>query len=388
MADRRIVIGAGVDALRAAAELAATGAAVTLVLEPGTAREDPVSRTSTRGITLGGRVARLPMRRRDLVTLLGDAAPSVLASYTRARLERLRRKLEGMGIEERTYEDWVVRRMGPAAHDLLYAAYARHRFGAATNELSVSVARIHHGAPSVSAPHEPRESPDVEIRSGSVRALALEDGRVRGIELVDGSIACEPPVWIARSPAIVARWLGEALDPALRVDAQRLVADTVVRVELAGVAAHLPDELHVLDRDTPFFRSRRTERGTTFDARVPAETTVDEAATVDAVVAVARRFGSFSSAGARVDVRTDAAPRWLAGTHARLRRVLVAWDSLGIAGVGRAGAMSLVDPATEAAFAKALAEGRFDQRELHRQLLDPPVRAHDLDASLLRFVER
>jgi hypothetical protein len=81
-------------------------------------------------------------------------------------------------------------------------------------------------------------------------------------------------------------------------------------------------------------------------------------------------------------------PRWLAGTHARLRRVLAAWSSLGITGVGRSGTMSLVDRATRIAFARALARDEADQRELHRRLLDPPVRADDLDASLLRFVER
>ena len=385
MSDARIVVGAGPDALDAAAELAATGAAVTLVLEPGSPRLDPTESVATRGVALDGRVAPLPMRKRDLVRLLGDAAPGVLADYARARLARRRRQLAGVGIEERTYEDWVRRRMGTAAHDLLYAAYAERRFGAPTPDLSVSVARLHHGgsASAEVAPADPVQMRSVEVRSGSVRRLVVDGGRVRRIELDDGSIDCDG-LWIARSPATVAHWLDDALDPALRVDAQRLVADTAVRVVLAG---DVPlDEIHALDRDVPFFLVRRAADGAAFHVRAPGP--VDESAMVDAVSVAAAKLGSFSTHDARVEVVADAEPRWLAGTHARLRRVLAAWSSLGIIGVGRSGTMSLVDRATRIAFAHALARDEADQRELHRRLLDPPVRADDLDASLLRFVER
>ena len=383
MSDARIVVGAGPDALDAAAELAATGAAVTLVLEPGAPRAEPIEPVATRGVALDGRVAALPMRKRDLVRLLGEGAPGLLADYARARLARRRRQLEGIGIEERTYEDWVRRRMGAVAHDLLYAAYATRRFGAPTHELSVSVARLHHGARPEPTPADPADARGVEVRFGSVRRLVVEAGRVRRIDLDDGSIDCDG-VWIARSPATVAGWLGEALDPGLRVDTQRLVADTAMRVVLAG---EVPlDEVHVLDRDAPFFRVRRTGEGAAFHVR--AHGPVDETTIVDTVAAAAGKLGSFSSEGARVEVVTDAEPRWLAGTHARLRRVLAAWSALGIAGVGRSGTMSLVDRATRIAFARALARSEADQRELHRQLLDPPVRSDDLDASLLRFVER
>jgi hypothetical protein len=385
MSDARIVVGAGPDALDAAAVLAAAGAAVTLVLEPGAPRLETTKPASTRGVAVDGRVAPLPMRKRDLVRLLGEAAPGVLAHYALARLASRRRQLEGVGIEERTYEDWVRRRMGAAAHDLLYASYAEHRFGAPTQELSVSVARLHHGARPQPARADRVDPRGVEIRVGSVRRLVVEAGRVRRIELDDGTLDCDG-LWIARSPATIAHWLGDALDPALRVDAQRLVADSAVRVALAG---DVPlDEIHVLDRDAPFFRVRRTESAVAFHVRVPQGTAVDESAIVDAVSAAAAKLGSFSAQGARVDVVADAAPRWLVGTHARLRRVLAAWSALGIAGVGRSGTMSLVDRATEIAFARALAHGEADQRELHRRLLDPPVRVDDLDASLLRFVER
>jgi len=383
MSDARIVVGAGPDALDAAAELAATGAAVTLVLEPGSPRVDATESVATRGVVLDGRVASLPMRKRDLVRLLGDRAPTVLADYARARLARRRRQLAGVGIEERTYEDWVRRRMGAAAHDLLYAAYAERRFGAPTSELSVSVARLHHGAPPNPAHLDPADTRGVEIRSASVRRLAVEDGRVRRIDLDDGSIDCDG-LWIARSPATIARWLGDALDPALRVDANKLVADTAVRVVLAG---DLPlDEVHVLDRDAPFFLVRRKDAGAAFHVR--AHGPFDPTAMIDTVSVAAARLGSFDTHDARVEIVVDAEPRWSTGTHARLRRVLAAWSSLGIAGVGRSGTMSLVDRATRIAFARALARNEADQRELHRRLLDPPVRADDLGASLLRFVER
>jgi hypothetical protein len=384
MRDARIVVGAGPDALDAAAELAATGAPVTVLLAPESERSAVIERVATRGLALEGRVVPLPMRKRDLVRLLGDAAPTVLADYARARLARLRRQLAGVGVEERTYEDWVRRRMGGAAHDHLYAAYAVHRFGAPSHELSVSVARVHHWGPAP-APASPADARGVEVRWGSVRQLVVEAGRVRRIELDDGSIDCDG-LWIARSPSTIAQWLGDALEPALRVDAQRLIADSEVRVVLAGNLAL--DEIHVLDRDAPFFRVRRTPEGAAFHLRVPPGNPVHEAGIVDAVSAAAAKLGSFSTQDARFAIAVDSAPRWLAGTHARLRRVLAAWSSLGIAGVGRSGTMSLVDRATEIAFARALARGEADQRELHRRLLDPPVRADDLDAKLLRFVER
>ena len=62
MSDARIVVGAGPDALDAAAELAATGAAVTLVREPGAPGLEPTEPLANRGVSLDGRVVPLPMR--------------------------------------------------------------------------------------------------------------------------------------------------------------------------------------------------------------------------------------------------------------------------------------------------------------------------------------
>ena len=73
-------------------------------------------------------------------------------------------------------------------------------------------------------------------------------------------IPVDGPVWVLVH-AVVAQWLGDALDQGAHVDAKSL--QTLDRLQVAFEAdAALPvDELHILDRGAPAFRITRVFGG-------------------------------------------------------------------------------------------------------------------------------
>ena len=85
---------------------------------------------------------------------------------------------------------------------------------------------------------------------------------------------------------------------------------------------------------------------------------------------------------ARVERLVEWVPVWSRICHARLRRLILAWQGLGIVAVGRAGTFTPMDPGTEVGLVHRYANERVpDQREALRALLEPPVRTDDLDIS-------
>ncbi len=436
---KRIVIGIGPDALRAAAVLASGGHQVTLLTEASTpsGRALPSLPQGTgrlrvqaearalaeqvlgpladfpdvaRAIAFGGKIHRLPLSPATVPTLFPAAkVPEAAKTWFQARFRNATRQLVGSGSEERSYKDWVVRRMGLAAYQSLYASYGERRWGLPGDELSVSVARQFHGQGDVSAlmvaggeasALEQAErlilSHGGEIRTGvSVSGLKVSGGKVVGLILSEGVLDVEGPLWVARTPAMVVRWLGDEADSTMRVDAGTLNTRQMLQVSMQGDVGSLPSEVHVLDAGAPFFRVVRppgTKDLVVFHALHPADQgTPPNKLVSDRFVASARTLGIGELAAETIQVETlpEQVPVWGRVCHARLRRLLLRYRELGVVLVGRTGMFAPIDPAEEIAVATLYRdEENPDQREVHRAHTDPPVLLDDLSAHITRFVER
>lgn len=440
MAEQRIVIGRGPDALRAAAVLATAGHAVTVLqcsdtptgraratLPEGTGRlrVRPEGRAlveqvlgplasapaDSRAVALRGSVRALPLQPYDLPAMLpgGKVAPAA-GAWLRARTRNALRQLTGSGTEERSYQNWVVRRMGAPAYEGLYRSYAERRWGLPGEELSVSVARVFHGQ---------GDAPDTCIVAGgegaalehalkliegaggavltgvSITGLRLADGKVAAVIGSMGELEVSGPLWVARPPSVVVRWLGDQVESGAAVDGQVLVSRAALQVSMRGDTSRLPSELHVLDDGAPFYRVVRpagTDGFAVFHAGLADGAEPPPPKLIaDRFVASARELGigAFDPDSVEVELLPEHSPVWSRVCHARMRRTLLRYRDWGVVAVGRRGAFAFLDPAEEIALAGQYRdEASPDQREAHRVAVDPPVIQDDLSSHITRFIER
>ena len=441
MAEQRVVVGWGPDALRVAAVLAARGDQVQLLqrgstacgldhpdLPAGTGRLSvtasqrsavervlgPLVEAPAReaAIAIRGQHHRLPLGPVNLGRLLERSARLPVArAYFRTRARNALAEVLGGGQEERTYQDWVVRRMGGPAYHHLYRSYAARRWGAPADELSVNVARLHHGLPAAeeqqvlgggSAEAITRAEKLILDAGGSIRLNArvegidLEKGRIRVLRLEGGEqITLDAPLWCTEDPATVAGWLGDGISAATHNDAMPLRMVTSAQVALRGKVDGLAQVTHILDEAAPFYRvvsPYGLEQAAIFHATAPR---LGPDGSTHALVAGFVRaaqelgIGSFEGAGARVEILDSWAPVWRIGEQARMRRLLLAWRGIGLVAAGRAGTYAPLDPSQVVAHAWLMsAEADPDQREIYRMVVEPPVGLDDLSVPPDRFIER
>ena len=97
----------------------------------------------------------------------------------------------------------------------------------------------------------------------------------------------------------------------------------------------------------------------------------------------------FRPTGARVERLVDHVPIWTPVVHPRLRRLTLAWRSLGLVAVGRKGVFAPIGLGAEVLLATRYARGMDpDQREAQRALIDPPVLSGSLRTHLSDLVIR
>ncbi len=431
-----IVIGSGADGLRAAAMLASTGVSVCLLQESetshglvhpalgeGTGRLhiDPSSREAAerilgplvdappvqRWISCNGVMHGLPLTRRSVATIFErDQLADVGRRFVERRVRNGLIPLTGEGQEERTYREWVVRRMGDPAYQNAYSNYARKRWGLDGDSLSVAVARAHHN------PH-PQPSPVMlggdqsswfdlaletiqrnggEVHVGAnVRGFKVSEGRVVAVKVGRKHVATDGPVWVARTPSVVAGWLGDALPSGGHVDAGLLEAHDRVRVAFDVEHTIEADEVHLLDGSADAFRVVQSYGSThtvVFDATVSPYAPDPD---VEELARCAQRLGwkSADPSTARIERLHEWVPLWAPVVHPRLRRLSLAFRELGIVSVGRRGTFAPIDAGSELMLAARYAgDADPDQREAMRVLLDPPVKDDDLNASFRDFIWR
>ena len=431
----RVVIGAGTDGLRAAAAWAATGEQVCLVqstdtphgldfpdLPEGNGRLHVSSDVRAFAETVIGPVVEAP----DLVRAIAArekvhrlpldfmAVPQLFDASTLQGVGQhfIRRRarnglipLTGGGQEERTYRQWVERRMGAPAYRHTYQNYASRRWGADGDNLSSSVARVHHnpseystagqvpgGGPRSALEHAISviEAAGGKIISGAnVRGLKVVDGKVVAVRVGRRNIAVDGPVWIARPPSVVAAWLGDLLHSGLHVDAQSLQAMDAVQVSMPIEEACHFDEIHLLESDSDAWRITQSYGGAlqaVYHCTIHPDAP-DPDPSVLAAVGASLGFKGLDSSLAKVERLREWNPVWAPLTHTRLRRLFLAFGELGVVAVGRRGTFSPICPGREIALASLYANSEVpDQREALRSMLEPPVRSDDLNASFRDFI--
>jgi len=359
-----------------------------------------------RAVAARGHRAMLPMSVTDVPRLFGmDSLRGVGQQFLERRVRNALVPLTGEGQEERTYRQWVERRMGRGAYQHVYADYAIRRWGLPGDDLAVGLARLHHNpheAPTMAPSdgghegmHEAAialiESSGGEIRSGAkVRGFKVVDGQVTAVKVGRRHIPVDGPVWVARPHAVVARWLGDALGPSQHVDARSLTTLDRLQVAFEADAALPVDELHVLDEGAPAFRITQVFGGgftVVFHANLSADEQTPDGSRF---LALGEEMGlRLKGDSMRVERLQDWVPVWAPLVHSRLRRLSLAFSKMGVVMVGRRGSFAPLDIGTELAVASRYAEqDRPDQREMLRTVFAPPVKDDDLDASFRDFLWR
>ena len=382
----------------------------------------------SRAIAVHGQIRRLPMKPAEVLEMFGvQSAPSAVEGWARARAQRVKQRLVGGGLEERSYKDWVVQRFGDSTYFGLYRDYAERRWGP-PESLSVSAARVYHGQTVPEERYALGADPASgwaaltgaipEVRHGVViEGLRLRDdkaGTVAAVLTADGEVPVAGRLFCAVPPPRVVGWLGDAADEGLRFDAGPLTARerVLVALSLPG-ASDLPAATHIVgdssdEYNPPFFLVTRPgllpggERSSTVVAHLSpvagdALADADDAGVIDAVCRtipgalrdVFPSGGRADSAGARVWRLPDYDPTWPAlPWHPAQNRVMLALAGRNIQLLGRAGAHRYADAGAELAFAEGLAAGEVSAHELQRTLLDPPVLLREEAPSIGRFVQR
>jgi hypothetical protein len=422
-----IVVGGGSEAILVAATLVASGQRVTRVVtgphlpaglacgnrpswrensatsELGARIHGPVRSVESEscGLVVAGATWPLPLSPLQLSKILPRGSRRESArSWTRARARNALSIVVGGGQEERTYRDWVVRRMGAPAYDHLYADYAERRWGRSGEHLASSVARVAHSpalatqrvVPADVRDHTPSRAEALlsahggaVYSAGSLR-LEGEGGRIRRMVLPEATLDTEDSIiWTTSSPARVAEWLGDLCPPAARHLAAGLSTSPGVRLRLTGALPDLPDELHVLD-PAPCWRLVRAPDDSS--AWIVSATGALSTSLVEDI----RDFAVQNRLAAETATVTDSAelpegvPAWGPVDHARLRTVLDAWRPLGIRLTGSAGTLTKLDPTDLVAHVATVLDGGPDAlQEAWRTIAAPPTRVDDLQAHITHF---
>ena len=430
----RVVIGAGADALRAAAVLASTGAPVLLLQEcdspyglehpdisegVGRVYIDASLRETAeaalgplveapslkRAVARGGNVHGIPMSLGAVPSLFeGPSLPNAGRSFFTRRVRNALIPLTGEGQEERSYRQWVERRMGEFTYQHIYSDYARRRWALDGDHLSVAVARSHHnphregpgqvpgGGPAASLTHALSviESNGGEVQCGvKIRGLKVVDGTVVAVRVGRKHIKFDGPLWVARPHSVVAGWLGDDLPKARHVDANALNLWDRVQIAFPFEGGTLPDEIHVLDKASPAWRVSQLYGGkgwVVFHATVSPDAALPSP---ESMLEVAAKLGmkDLDVRAAKVERLREWVPLWAPVVHPRLRRLALAWSNLGLVSVGRRGTFTPIDMGAEIAVAaNYTSDEGVDGREVLRALLEPPVKDDDLNASFRDFI--
>ncbi len=426
MAGDAVVVGGGPGGLRAAVALAKAGRRVTLLQEGpyvgGCAHPDiPVGRGVSpapgplaerlygafrpvegldRGVLLGGKVRRLPLGRAELARLVEPTRlPGAALAWGRTRGAVELRKVIGGGVEQRTYEDWVVQRFGEPVFQRFYAAYCEARFGD-PGEVSCNVARLYHGIVRDGPLLAPAAGPALSTVGVDVRTnVAVRSLTTGQVETDDGLFTGD--VFVDVAPRRVVEWLGDAATPELAHDVGFLGARSAIQVLVRG-PQDLPFETHVLG-GAQFYRIVRPgllpgcgdlAEHLCVHFAVPDGDPLLLASEDELVSRTLEQLGGVgiggvSAEGARVQVLRAHHPTWT-GTHlVRMRRYVLALEDLDVVPVGRVGLHAPLDLAAECAWLEAaLAPERPALRALLRDHVEPPVLDPVDRAHLSRFVER
>lgn len=417
-----VVVGFGDAGLRAATALSASGpvrllSAETLDDGPPTgalvASGDPGELTriwgevvpveADRAVAFGGQLFELPLYPPDIARMLGPKAARAAAGLLRSRLEQRLGNVFDLGNEERSYAQWLQRRLGGTLVSSLYLDYARRRYGTDPAGLSAWLGWATHSRPAAKQWFAPREGQRAtrrfqrdrvlaaggEVLEGvGVQAFELDDRRVVAVMAETGREHVDRRVWVERTPREIADLLPpDLIDEPWRYDLTRLGSAHAVEVTFGVDRTDLPFETHLLDTGPAWRILRPGVLPGESDAMIRVDLTLSEDdplwAGEDAALVEAARasVGDLVSLGtATVRRHEHAVPISSLVTALSLGRRLDTLDAMGIVGIGARGAHRSMTPADEAALlldieSRPAPDNKLAaQREAHRQRFERPVR--------------
>lgn len=445
--ERAVLIGGSPSALLAAAVLAERGVAVRVLSRSGDVMEGPglppwgrgaycvrdaAGRAAlesalggvvphpepTRGVWWKENLHPLPFRRRDTIASLGAArAGNVARDLFRIRARGRLDNVVSMGTEQRSYERWLVSRIGESLYGELHRGYARNRFAADPREVLPILAwrTVAREAPRewvcrgldpagfVDAVRERiLEAGGELLEDVEVESLEVEGGRIRAVETSVGRELVEDVLFVDVPPGEVVSWLPEEqVDAKTAFQTARLVCGDRLQVTLRADAEALPWACHLAVEGGPAWLLTRPgllPGCARWIGHVTAHVTLapgEEAA--DVVERVREQLGALVSLrGGEPFVQrlAGATPMLNLVAQPALGHVLGLFDRLGIVGVGR-GAFRDLEAWEHLTMLQQTLDcppptGRREpkrvvwQRDAHRVVAERPVRLPDqFDARLI-----
>ena len=324
----------------------------------------------SQGIYTKGHHFALPLKTRDLAFLLPEGKKlAVTKEWVQAKTRSLSSVILGGGREERSYEDWVVRRMGKEGYQNLYAPYISKRFSSDGSSLSAGLARILHfssGTPSRFIVQH------TLARDASwnqeVQEILLKEEKVYSLRINDRVVPIEGKLKVAYSIPQVLDILPDA-PMSIRVDAKYIRYTDKKTCLIEGDFSSFTNQTYFLDAHDPLISMQKISQKMAW---------VEVCHGVD----ISARLQQLSAKVLSTSHKRDWTPIWGSQSHFRYRRIACYLESLGIELVGR---RALFSHKSNYELAELDLQRNESLSEYLRLQIEPPIRQDDLGASLKKL---
>ena len=316
----------------------------------------------------------LPIKPWLLPRLVPDGAlKNTGKQWLEAKTRSISSVIMGGGREERSYFDWVSRRMGEEVYRHIYSAYIYKRFGSSGAELSAGLARVLHFGSSGKKQivyGAPKNSEQVTWGCTFER-FSIERNRITSVVINSEQHNVEGRLYIALPVTRILALLPN-VPKSIEVDAHHLRYQDqgmfLVEGENERAAA-----IHYLDKDHPWIVRYCLPSGDSLIWFDPEQEREAQEELERVGLTIKSRW-----------IRSSWVPVWGKQSHFRYRRVAAFLESLGITLVGKRALYS--QKSMPETIVLRLQHRDLEISEFLRLHIDPPVRQEDLNASLLEWI--
>ena len=323
-------------------------------------------------IVFGGKRYKLPLGPRAITSFLRqDKGSELLKQWLMAKTRSVSSVILGGGREERSYADWVQRRMGEDIYETFYADFIQKKYGLEGALLSSGLARILHFSSkkryrylyqSQSKVSQAAYAHPEKIIVQNGKAVAVQIGGVK--HLITHGLTFALPI-----PQILS--MIEEVPLSIRVDARSIGYTDKRELYLEGDFSSAEHTTYFLDGNDPRIC---LEKISATEGIMWVKNGTD----------INQLKGLWGNANIKRDhIRTHAIPIWRTQSHFRYRRIASYLDSLGISLVGPRALFSQKDTHE---LLQLKEQQKEPIREFLRKHIEPPIFQEDLNVSLKRFI--
>ena|GEM_PF-4439894 len=347
-------------------------------LEPISLRgEEPLGKeiAADGSIFCRGERFSLPLRPWVVPRLIPEGMrKNVGAQWLEAKTRSISSVIMGGGREERSYSDWISRRMGEEVYRLLYDAYIRKRFGFEGHELSAGLARILHFQNSKKKHFlysAPKTAEEVRWES-NIECFGVKNSKIDSVRINGTHHHIDGPLYVALPIHQILALLPE-VPKTITVDASHLCYQDQGLMKVEGDFQKFSTYTHYLDPDHPWVLLYRVHERQALIWFCPShEKEALQRAAAESLSLISQHY------------RTSWIPVWRAQSHFRYRRIATYLEKMGITLVGKRALYSHMSMPESVLL--RMKHHELEISEFLRLYIEPPVRQDDLNASLFDWI--